>query len=44
MDLNRVYDWLLAEEMKEKFCTLDEVCLFTYYISALSSYCMHELF
>jgi actin-related protein 8 len=27
MDLNRVYDWLLAEEMKEKFCTLDEVSL-----------------
>lgn len=26
MDLNRIYDWLLAEEMKEKFCTLDEVC------------------
>lgn len=26
MDLTRVYDWLLAEEMKEKFCTLDEVC------------------
>ncbi|RIA87494.1 hypothetical protein C1645_777233 [Glomus cerebriforme] len=27
MDLNRVYDWLLAEEMKEKFCTLDEANL-----------------
>ncbi|CAG8504899.1 10896_t:CDS:10 [Acaulospora colombiana] len=27
MDLNRMYDWMLAEEMKEKFCTLDEVNL-----------------
>ncbi|CAG8721495.1 7162_t:CDS:10 [Cetraspora pellucida] len=27
MDLNRMYDWMLAEEMKEKFCTLDE-CFF----------------
>ncbi|CAG8632210.1 16864_t:CDS:10 [Racocetra fulgida] len=27
MDLNRMYDWMLAEEMKEKFCTLDEANL-----------------
>ncbi|CAG8595939.1 3792_t:CDS:10 [Diversispora eburnea] len=27
IDLNRMYDWLLAEEMKEKFCTLDEANL-----------------
>ncbi|CAH1760596.1 11694_t:CDS:10 [Entrophospora sp. SA101] len=27
MNLNCVYDWLLAEEIKEKFCTLDEANL-----------------
>ncbi|CAG8685345.1 4928_t:CDS:2 [Funneliformis mosseae] len=27
MDLNRAYDWSLAEELKEKICTLDEANL-----------------
>ncbi|CAG8507119.1 11868_t:CDS:10 [Ambispora leptoticha] len=38
IDLNRSYDWMLAEEMKERFCTLNEanltIQLYDFYVRA----------